>query len=339
MQQNQGNVQPQAGQPGQQGQGALQNGAGNGRGNIRIFNFGPIRIALGRLRVPAEQPGNANQAANNENMIANFARQMAQDPGQLQQQNQAQNQAVPQALTQSNTNVPATQTMQPAEIQSEILRLQQIIINSIRTLNAQSQQLDHMQALLVELQRLQQGSGSTTIDGQELPLMAPLSMPTGFAPMTPQAFFGSGAALTQGDPGLPEGFVLPEGWTLTPLAPSAPRRRSGSPSVLPPQPTSPATSTAQREPSASSSASTAVPEREPTQQQGPTSTGEAAPGPSASADKSPDLSSLGSSWSFGNNNPTGESSASSSSIAERNTEGGSVSRRTATVEDSEDSEP
>jgi E3 ubiquitin-protein ligase synoviolin len=336
-QNNQGNMQPQAGQPGQQGQGPPQNRPGNAPGNIRVFNLGPIRIALGRLRVPAQQPGNANQAANNDNMIANFARQMAQDPDQLQQQNQLPTQGLPQPPTQGSTNVPATQILQPAEIQSEIFRLQQIIINSLRALNAQHDQLDHVHALLGELQRLQQASGSSTVGEQEHSVMPPV-MPTGFAPMTPQAFFSNGTALRQGDPRLPEGLVLPEGWTLTPLAPNVPTGNTGGPSLSPPQPTPTTSGTAQPEQSASSSMSTTVLQPEPTQQHPPTSTGDAAPGPSGSADKSHESSSLGSSWSFDNTNTTAENSGSSSGVAQRGAEGQTVLRRGATVEDSEDSE-
>ncbi|KAF2466803.1 uncharacterized protein BDR25DRAFT_306002 [Lindgomyces ingoldianus] len=338
---NQGN-QPQR-QGGLQGQQEQQGGQQNRPGgNMRVFNFGPIRIALGNLRLPADQQGNVNNI-NNNNAIANLAQHLAQGQGQGQNQiaNHPPNQGVPQLphLNLQGTQMPGPFTHNPADIQSDILRLQQNIITSLHQLNAQHDQLEYIHALLSELHRLQQASGITAANGQELPIIAPMSSAYGLAPMTPQAYFTNGPILRQGDTGLPDGLVLPEGWTLRPLA-RAPQPTNqdtqipalsyeggqSAPGVVPPV-TLPPFSTANFQPQAHHY-----------QQPRPSSSGVPAPssavaGPSS---KPAEPSSLESSWSFGNAAGSNEGEATSSAVAGSSSEGQNVTRRTATVEEAED---
>jgi E3 ubiquitin-protein ligase synoviolin len=230
------------------------------------------------------------------------------------------------------------QALHPHDIQSDILRLQQNIINSLRTLNAQHDQLEYIHALLGELNRLQQASGIAAANGQELPNIAPLNPPFGLAPMTPQAYFSNGPVLRQGDAGLPPGLVLPEGWTLRPLAPAPQPADIGIQNLVPSHPGPSA-------PQATQSTTVAPPsipnddgqarasESSPSSSGFPAASGTDG-GPSS---KTAEPSSLESSWSFGNvagGNDVAEGS--SSAVAGSSAEASRVTRRTATVEDAED---
>ncbi|KAF2007731.1 hypothetical protein P154DRAFT_516548 [Amniculicola lignicola CBS 123094] len=333
FQENRGNPQPnEGGQPG-----AVNQQAGNQNrpvGNFRVFNFGPLRIALGNMRLPDPQ---RNGNANNDAVAANV-QQLLQNMNQANNQNQAPHnlQNLPSGF---NTNpAPGSLPHNPADIQSDILRLQQNIIDSLQHLNFQHQQLEYIHALLGELNRLQQASGITAANGQQLPIIAPLNPVYGMAPMTPQAYFPSGPVLRQGDPGLPEGVVLPEGWTLRPMA-LAPQvsttegahnwsaaQQSDPPTgvVSSVVPIPPISSTIPRGPI------------EPTPRQ-PSSPG-APPGSSPtrpSSSKAAEPSSLESSWSFGNVAGANEGEGSSSAVAGSSTDGQTLTRRTATVEDAE----
>ncbi|PSN62593.1 hypothetical protein BS50DRAFT_502287 [Corynespora cassiicola Philippines] len=185
-------------------------------GNVRVFNFGPIRIALGNLRLPPpDGQGNHNGGGiNNNNLAANLVEQIVQNQAQNQAQNMAQNLAT-QLPGIAAMPAPGAIAQHPGDIQADILRIQQNIVESLRQLNAQQQQLEYIHALLNELNRLQQASGIAAATGQELPPIASLHP---HPPVAPQAYFANGPVLRQGDAGVPEGVVLPEGWTLRPMA-------------------------------------------------------------------------------------------------------------------------
>lgn len=308
-------------------------------GNMRVYNFGPIRIALGRLALPQ---GNANAIDNN--VVANLAQQAIQNPVQAQGQPQVNPNNVSLSTLPALLNTPITNALpqHPSDIQSDILRLQHNIIESVRQLNHQHAQLEYLHALLAELRRLQEASGITTANGQELPIIAPLNPLSTFAPVVPQAYFSNGPVLRQGDAGLPEGIVLPEGWTLRPMAP-APAAGSEQ-SALPLRHTSPGISGAS---GASShpveSSATLPPSSTPGQPDISTARPQSSGAPSGSsvADSSTSKqaeasSSLESSWSFGNVAGTNEAEGSSSAVAQSAQDGQNVTRRTATVEDDED---
>jgi E3 ubiquitin-protein ligase synoviolin len=335
--QQQPNPVGQPGQQAQQAQQALLNRPPNGAaGNMRVFNFGPIRIALGNLRIPnpQQQQGNANEALNNNNVMANLAQQLAQNPnGQVPTPNQPQDQSGTPAPNYHGVTIPASHAVHPTDIQSDILRLQQNIIDSLRVLNAQYGQLEYIHALLGELNRLQQASGVAAPNAQGPSSIQALNSTSGFAPIVPQAYMSSGSVLRQGDSGLPEGLVLPEGWTLRPLAPTTPVGNGGSPTSVVSAQASTAPGATDSEPG-TSAVSTTLPQAQ-SPEAGPSSS--ATPGTSGSTEKQAEPSSLASSWSFENTRGTSEASGSTSALAGGNTGNQNTPKRSATVEDTEDS--
>ncbi|ORY15822.1 hypothetical protein BCR34DRAFT_477135 [Clohesyomyces aquaticus] len=341
---NMGNQpQPLAGQQGPQVQ---QGGQNRPAPNMRVFTFGPIRIALGNLRIPADQhllQGNANNMNNNNNGMANLAQQLAQvqNQGQNQNPNQPPNQALAQFPNLNLAGIPLAGPFvhNPADIQSDILRLQQNIFTSLRQLNAQHDQLEYVHALLGELHRLQQASGVTAANGQELPIIAPLNPPYGLSPMVPQAYLTNGPVLRQGDAALPEGLILPEGWTLRPLArtPQQINREVQTPISLNPENQTAPEAILQAHHGTSSVTPSqpqprVSPPPPPATSTAPTSSGAAA---GASA-KPAEPSSLESSWSFGNAAGSNEGETTSSAVAGSSSEGQNVTRRTVTVEDADE---
>ncbi|KAF2707393.1 hypothetical protein K504DRAFT_384500 [Pleomassaria siparia CBS 279.74] len=345
QQQRPAGQQGQQDQPGIQGQAGLQEQPGQDNrpvGNMRVFNLGPIRIALGNLRLPDQQGNNAHVNVNNNDGLANFAQQLAQDPNM--NGNIILNQAPPQfpATNLSSTPVSGALAHHPADIQSDILRLQQNIIDSVRHLNVQHDQLEYVHTLLGELHRLQQASGVTSANGQELPPIAPLNPQYGVLPMMPQAYFARGPVLRQGDGGLPDGLVLPEGWTLRPMA-RAPQPTNESAQNGPSSSSS--SSQTQSGPEAAPSVSLPSPVSANAQSRPisspprPLSSGEAASSRTAeSSSKQAEPSSLESSWSFGGSTGRNEGEGSSSAVAGSSSGTPGATRRTVTVEDTEDTE-
>ena len=222
------------GQPGQQAQGGQ---APQRQGRARILNFGPIRI--GFLNGPGDQ-------------IGNLLRQM-QNPGQ-NQQNQANlqqaGQAVQGAANQQGPNhlglqVPYTNgvagaagatTAGPTGLRSTVpthVQLQQIeqrLMQEAQTLGLEQQQLNtlrQMESYMAYWRTLQQQQQAGAQSQQrQMPGGMPQMWQQMYHPMAPQPqvqpLHGSAAqVLRHGDAGLPEGLVLPEGWTLTPLRPLA----------------------------------------------------------------------------------------------------------------------
>jgi E3 ubiquitin-protein ligase synoviolin len=348
-----GNAQQGAvgGQQGQgQGQGqqaAPQGGQANPpAGNMRVFNFGPFRIALGNIRVP---PGQQDDVA-----VQNAIQRLREQAGAnnvVQNQDQQNQVHGHMNFAQGTTPnfptgpMPGAVALHPSDIQSDILRIQQNIIESMRLLNAQHEQLEVVHRLLAELNRLQQASGGTAATGQELPPIAPLNPPS-MNSFVPQAYFARGSVLRQGDPGVPEGVTLPEGWTLRPMA-LAPRNGQESAiatsaqrgqlapegSVIPPQP-QPLQSVAESEAGPWTSATT-TPQNQAASSMPNTTASEEPPNRSP---KAAEPSSLESSWSFGNVGERAEAEGSSSAVAGSNSESQSATRRTVTVEDVEEGE-
>jgi E3 ubiquitin-protein ligase synoviolin len=312
-------------------------------GNMRVFNLGPFRLALGNLRLPAEQAGNANNVRNAIDALRQqaVAGQAPQAPPQVPQ-GQFSTQTL---VSNSAPAVPADQmgaalAQQPVDIRHDILRIQQHIIQQLRQLNVQNEQLEITSRLLVELNRLnalsavgQQASGVAPTDAQNI------------SSFTPQAYFARDQVLRQGDAGMPEGLILPEGWTLRPMAlaaQSASARTSAS-SPLPSQ------STSQPEGQVSVTEPVhVVPEGQPAVPQPQTDPAPVQPAPSAtttaagpttnSSPKPAAPSSLESSWSFGDVPERNEAEGSSSAVAGSSAEEQNVTKRAVTVEDAEDNE-
>lgn len=156
--------------------------------------------------------------------------------------------------------------------------------------------------------------------------------------------------MRQGDPGVPEGLTLPEGWTLRPMA-LAPRtgqetatRPSSQPGHLAQEGSSAQPQSQPSQPVVGSEAgpstsATVTPQSQPTPS-APNATvsdqsSTLSPKP---ADPSSLESSLESSWSFGNVGERTETEGSSSAVADNNSDSQGATRRTVTMEDVEDSE-
>ncbi|KAF3053407.1 E3 ubiquitin-protein ligase hrd1 [Didymella keratinophila] len=312
-------------------------------GNMRVFNFGPFRLALGNLRLPAEQAGNANNVRNAIDQLRQQAGagQGPQAPTQL-----PQGQFSTQALFPNNAPaIPIDQmgtalAQQPIDIRYDILRIQQHIIQQLRQLNIQNEQLEVTSRLLVELNRLntlsaagQQAHGVAPMDAQNINAFAP------------QAYFARDQVLRQGDAGMPEGLTLPEGWTLRPMALAAQSASASAPALssLPLESTSqpavpaPVTEPAPVVPEAQSAESQSQADATPVQP-APSAVTTAAGPTTSSSPKAAAPNSFESSWSFGDLPERNEAEGSSSAVAGSSSEGQSVIKRAVTVEDAEDNE-
>jgi E3 ubiquitin-protein ligase synoviolin len=313
------------------------------QGNLRVFNLGPLRIAMGNLRIPAGQQANPNNVRDAMNQLRQQAVENNNPQNATAQiHNQGTNLNPAQTQTSNFQTGPVTGAvaLHPADIQSDILRIQQNIMESLRQLNAQHEQLEVVHRLLGELNRIQQSSGASLSTGQELPPIAPLN-PGGHNFFTPQAYFARGPVLRQGDDGVPTGLTLPEGWTLRPMALAPRPAQESRPLTAPTQPpqaenasgpssSSPATAPGLVEPMSS------VPE---SSLPGSTELGSSAPGAQPSpSPKAAEPSSLESSWSFGNVPERTEAEGSGSAVAGSSSVDQNLTRRTVTIEDAEDDE-
>ncbi|KAI8939768.1 hypothetical protein NX059_003510 [Plenodomus lindquistii] len=298
-------------------------------GNMRVFNLGPIRIALGNLRLP---PGQQNDPNNVRNAIDQLRQQAIADRAAQTATPDTQAPATSSTLTQTSSQhqlagpAPGAVALHPSDVQSDILRIQQNIVESIRQLNLQQEQLEVIHRLLSELNGLQRASGASAATGNELPTIAPLNQPN-MSAFTPQAYFARGEPLRQGDTGIPEGLSLPEGWTLRPMALARSVTHGPSPA-----------SSLQQAHVEAASASGSEPTPATSQAQGHNP---APPNPgSVAGSSSPrvDSESLGSSWSFDNAVDRNDAEGSSTAVAAAGSasEGQNVTRRTVTIEDAED---
>ena len=310
-------------------------------GNMRVFNFGPFRIALGNLRLPPEQQANPQ---NVRNAIDQFRQQALPDQALYNQNQNQPSQPQPQqqtfapnpAFNVADDALAVALAQQPADIQYDLLRIQQHIVASLRALHIQNEQLEVTSRLLAELDRLNRlaqssgnvASGSALPTGPDVLPTAPLN-PQSTNAFTPQAYFARGPALRQGDTGVPEGLTLPEGWTLRPmaLAPQPGQEPISTPAPQPrAEPANAESTHTNPEPSAASSQPTSSSASVP-------QTSDTASGPSP---KPAEPTSLGSSWSFDNVPERAEAEGSSSAVAGSSTEDQNVTRRTVTVEDAEE---
>jgi len=326
---NQGNQQPQQ-QPAPGQPGAQPNGP---RGNMRVFNFGPIRIALGNIRVP-NNPANPN--AHNE-ALANLHQRLhqAQHQAQVAQaQNGAQPAGIP-GLVLPGAPAAGIPGGAPGTILTDVSRMQDNIINTMRHLQIQHSQLEYIQTLLAELQRLQQAA-ATGATGQTSQGTTPLAPQWG-PPGVQQAYLPTPGVMGPGDPNLPPGLVLPEGWSLRRLAPanqpSVPQEQTPSQPVQPgaSQPTS---SQVETDSTPSSSHAPSSSRLEPG-----SSSSESVSSTPKGKERATETQTTPS-WSFSDVGGAGGAVASGSNVAGvgSSSNEGNVSRRTAMVEDADDVE-
>lgn len=304
--------------------------------NLRVFNLGPFRLAMGNIRIPAGQQGNQN---NIREAVDQLRQQAGNNPAQnpvLQNQTQflPPNFAQSQAINVPIGPIPGAVALHPADIQSDILRIQQNIIESLRQLNAQHEQLEVVHALLGELNRIQQSTGVTAGTGQELPPIAPLNVQMlNQSQFTPQAYFARGPVLRQGDEGVPTGVTLPEGWTLRPMALASQSQPAHRPAEAPAAESTQAAPQATQLDVGGQPATSNLPTASEAPAESSSSGQQSSPSP-----KTAEPTSLGSSWSFNDVPERTEIEALSSAVAEGSSQDGNLTRRTVTVEDTEDNE-
>ncbi|KAL3479035.1 hypothetical protein BJX99DRAFT_223487 [Aspergillus californicus] len=239
---NGGVAQQQGMPPGNQPFG--RNGAVEGLPRARIYQFGPFRIGFGAGRgdlfnnlhqqihqgnAPFPPVNNLNPAGARQ---IGFGFGFGRPPLQLPQ---APAPAATNALPPSILNVPS--------MQIQLLQMEQQILNQINSLRVTADQLNLIRLLQTELQRLRnlqlqqpEALGNIT-QGPTLPV-------TSASPTTIRHQFMSdpGApSMGAGDPRLPEGLTIPQGWTLVPLHSTQPGlsgslHDSTSPAIAEPTP-------------------------------------------------------------------------------------------------------
>ncbi|KAL2371533.1 RING finger protein [Blastomyces gilchristii SLH14081] len=217
--------------------GAADGQPGEARPRAWMFNFGPIRVGFGAGRgdlfqnlaqqihdgqAPPVQPGaNANRQPAGPQQIGfgfGFGRPPAQQPLPAQHNNVQP--------TASNTQFNFQHT------QAHLQHVEHHISQAIDNLRATAEQLQVVRLLQAELARLRATQASMTNQHTQpqpqpqpqaatAPAITPTAMASSHIPATgSQRQFTSHPqvpALGSGDSRLPEGLILPRGWTLLPL--------------------------------------------------------------------------------------------------------------------------
>ncbi|SMR63636.1 unnamed protein product [Zymoseptoria tritici ST99CH_1A5] len=214
---NNGGAQP--GQPGQPGQPAAPR-----RGRARIFNFGPLRVGL--LNGPNEQMRNILNQIQNPDGAAN------QNNAQAGANAQAPNANVQAGAAGATPNfVPRAATRVQVPLNIQLMQLEQRIMQEAYNLNLEQQQLANLRYMEGELSRLraqvipdQPINGISAGQRQANRLTAMTGIPfqhqvfTPSPPVPPVTLSGNAAETVQdGHESLPEGMVLPAGWSVMPL--------------------------------------------------------------------------------------------------------------------------
>ncbi|KAK3074957.1 E3 ubiquitin-protein ligase hrd1 [Teratosphaeriaceae sp. CCFEE 6253] len=221
----------QPGNPAAPGAPPPQNGRAVRLGRARIFNFGPLRI--GFLNGPDNQIQNVlNQLRNPQAAAdANAAQQAAaaqQGPNHLGLQVPYHNPPVQPGALHGTGMTGGPRAAVPTQIQ--MLQLEQRLLQEAHNLGLEQQQLGMLRVMEAELARLR---------AQHLPAQLPLGTATAaqrqglqmfpgaqamFAPPPPppqqqQEVLQGNAQLAMGvgHEHLPQGMVLPEGWSVMPL--------------------------------------------------------------------------------------------------------------------------
>lgn len=224
---------------------ALNNLAGDGQPQARIYQFGPFRIGFGAGRGDVFRnlhqqihgnnapPVNIPPGAQQIGFGFGFGRPQVPQLPQLPQ-------PLPQGL---NVIQPPTVPSNLANIQHQLTNLEQQIAQEYQSLRATAEQLHVLRALQTELQRLrtaQQNPLSSQPLTEPQPTSAafpPTATTTSTAPpATVHQLTGQSASpIPAGDSRLPQGLTLPQGWTLTPLRrvePSATTVAAGVPTPV-----------------------------------------------------------------------------------------------------------
>lgn len=193
-----------------------RNGPADGVPRARIYQFGPFRIGFGagrgdlfnNLHQQIHQGNAPWQAANNVNPAG--ARQIGFGFGFGRP---PQPPPAPAA-----THGTPTVTSSVPNLQNQLLQMEQQIVNEINSLRVTADQLNLVRLLQTELQRLRTLQSQPT-DTQNIQQSPSLSIPPPSLRTTRHQFVSDpgSPSMGSGDPRLPEGLTLPQGWTLVPL--------------------------------------------------------------------------------------------------------------------------
>ncbi|KKK13347.1 hypothetical protein P175DRAFT_0553182 [Aspergillus ochraceoroseus IBT 24754] len=192
-----------------------RNGPPNGAPRARIYQFGPFRIGFGAGRgdlfhnfhQQVHQGNNAPFPQAN-NVIPAAARQIGFGFGF------GRPPPVPNA-----SQTTSTPTSHVSNMQNQLDQMEQQIMHDINSLRVTADQLHLVRLLQAELQRLRALQPQPT-DAQTniLPPFSPHIASSSTTTMRRQFVSDPGApSMTTGDPQLPEGLTLPQGWSLVPL--------------------------------------------------------------------------------------------------------------------------
>ncbi|KAK5125097.1 hypothetical protein LTR85_000771 [Meristemomyces frigidus] len=218
-----GAIPGQAGQPGQPAQ-----------NRARIFNLGPVRI--GFLNGPGDQIQNiVNQMRNNPQADPNQAGALnaaAAAPPQQQGPNHLGLQNPYLAGGHLGHAHGAARAAVPTQIQ--MMQLEQRLMQEAHNLGVEQQQLAVLRLMEAEMARLRAGhlpahlpvgtgmAAQRQAHGFQMGGGMPAFAPSHVHPQAPEMLRGNPQQqLANGANGLPQGLVLPEGWTVMPLSRSA----------------------------------------------------------------------------------------------------------------------
>ncbi|KAL3438677.1 hypothetical protein BDV09DRAFT_94688 [Aspergillus tetrazonus] len=198
-----------------------QNPPADGLPRARIYQFGPFRIGFGagrgdlfnNLHQQIHQGNGPWQPGMNPNPAG--ARQIGFGFGfgrpPLQQ--------APAPAAPAATQAVATPTSNLPNLQNQLLRMEQQIANEINGLRIAADQLNLVRLLQTELQRLRTLQSQPLNNQTNIPQNPSPSIPS-ISPTTTRPRIVSNpetAPMEAGDPRLPDGLTLPQGWTLVPL--------------------------------------------------------------------------------------------------------------------------
>ncbi|KAL5044901.1 hypothetical protein BDW71DRAFT_185004 [Aspergillus fruticulosus] len=198
-----------------------QNPQADGLPRARIYQFGPFRIGFGagrgdlfnNLHQQIHQGNGPWQPGMNPNPAG--ARQIGFGFGfgrpPLQQAPQAPAPAAPQAMPTLTSNLP--------NLQNQLLQMEQHIANEVNGLRVAADQLNLVRLLQTELQRLRTLQSQPVDNQNNVPqASSPPITPIPSTTTRPQIVSDPEvASMGAGDPRLPDGLTLPQGWTLVPL--------------------------------------------------------------------------------------------------------------------------
>ena len=200
-----------------------RNGGGGGgqqaaAGGPRIYRFGPFRIGFGAARV--DMLRNLQQQFNRAENVP----EQHQQPGGIGQPRAGLNfdpgRSIPAAPMQDNpTSLQSTSSLggTAQQIETQLQQMEGLITQEINSLRVTAEQVQLVRQLQSELQRLRsvRANNDAANDGGSYSSPPPsATLPSPFSGLTPDL---RTSQLRAGDAQLPEGLVLPPGWSLFPL--------------------------------------------------------------------------------------------------------------------------